>query len=75
VHLNDSKRELRSRVDRHARPGQGFLGLETFRRIVNDRRFQGVPLVIETPGPIREWKKDVALLKGLVARTPARSRR
>ena len=72
VHLNDSKRELGSHVDRHARPGQGHLGLDTFRRLVNDRRFAGLPLVLETPGPLAEWKKDVALLRDLV--TPAAPR-
>jgi deoxyribonuclease IV len=74
VHLNDSKRELGSRVDRHARPGQGHLGLATFRRLVNDRRLQGVPLVLETPGPLAEWKKDIALLKRLQKRAPRRAR-
>jgi deoxyribonuclease IV len=74
VHLNDSKRELGSRVDRHARPGQGHLGLATFRRLVNDRRLRGVPLVLETPGPLSEWKKDITLLKGLRRRAPARMR-
>jgi deoxyribonuclease-4 len=64
-HLNDSKKGLGSRLDRHARIGEGTLGLETFRRIVNDARFDGVPMVVETPGPIEEWKKEVALLKSL----------
>jgi deoxyribonuclease-4 len=41
-HLNDSKRPLGSRVDRHEHIGEGFLGLEPFRRIVNDRRFRGL---------------------------------
>jgi deoxyribonuclease IV len=72
VHLNDSKRERGSRVDRHARAGEGHLGLATFRRIVNDRRFQGVPLVVETPGPVEAWRKEIALLRGLVKRRPGR---
>lgn len=70
VHLNDSKRERGSRVDRHARAGEGHLGLPTFRRILNDRRFHGVPLVVETPGPLEEWRKEIALLRGLVKRPP-----
>jgi deoxyribonuclease IV len=49
LHLNDSKRPLGSRVDRHEHIGQGCLGLEPFRRIVNDRRFRGVPMLLETP--------------------------
>jgi deoxyribonuclease IV len=48
-HMNDSKRPLGSRVDRHEHIGQGCLGLEPFRRIVNDRRFQGLPMLLETP--------------------------
>src|SRR5205085_8034072 len=48
-HLNDSKRPLGSRVDRHEHIGQGCLGLEPFRRIVNDRRFSGLPMLLETP--------------------------
>ena len=48
-HLNDSVRELGSRVDRHARIGAGKLGLEPFRLLLNDRRFAGVPMYLETP--------------------------
>src|SRR5947208_3328242 len=48
-HLNDSKKPLGSRVDRHAHIGQGCLGLEAFRRIVNDRRFRALPMLLETP--------------------------
>lgn len=66
IHLNDSKRERGSRVDRHARAGEGVMGLETFARIVNDRRFRGLPLVVETPGPLAEWKKEIARLRALV---------
>jgi deoxyribonuclease IV len=48
-HLNDSKRPLGSRVDRHEHIGQGCLGLEPFRRIVNDPRFHRLPMLLETP--------------------------
>jgi deoxyribonuclease IV len=48
-HLNDSKRPLASRVDRHEHIGKGHLGLEPFRRIVNDPRFRGLPMLLETP--------------------------
>jgi len=48
-HLNDSKRPLGSRVDRHEHIGAGCLGLEPFRRIVNDRRFRHLPMLLETP--------------------------
>lgn len=75
VHLNDSKRELGSRVDRHARAGEGRLGLDTFARIVNDRRFRGLPLVVETPGPLPEWKKEIARIRALVRPAPKRKSR
>jgi deoxyribonuclease-4 len=48
-HLNDSKRPLGSRVDRHEHIGDGFLGIETFRRFVNDPRFRRLPMLLETP--------------------------
>lgn len=48
-HLNDSKKPLGSRVDRHAHLGQGHLGLEPFRRLVNDPRFRRHPMILETP--------------------------
>lgn len=48
-HLNDSVRELGSRVDRHAKIGAGKLGLEPFRHLMNDRRFSKVPMYLETP--------------------------
>lgn len=48
-HLNDSCRELGSRVDRHAAIGAGHLGLEAFRHLVNDPRFRAVPMILETP--------------------------
>jgi deoxyribonuclease IV len=48
-HLNDSKKPLGSRIDRHEHIGAGCLGLEPFRRLVNDRRFHGLPMLLETP--------------------------
>src|SRR5262245_39689115 len=77
-HLNDSKRPLASRVDRHEHIGQGCLGLEPFRRIVNDRRFRQLPMLLETPktegrakgviavDPLDE--KNLNTLRGLVGR-------
>jgi len=49
LHLNDSKKPLGSRVDRHEHIGQGCLGLEPFRRLVNDRRLRDLPMLLETP--------------------------
>ena len=48
-HLNDSKRELGSHVDRHTHIGRGHLGLEPFARLLNDARFRSVPMYLETP--------------------------
>lgn len=48
-HLNDSLREQGSRVDRHAGIGRGHLGLEPFRNVLNDVRFEGIPMILETP--------------------------
>ena len=48
-HLNDSKKPCGSRVDRHDHIGKGCLGLEPFRRILNDRRFATLPMLLETP--------------------------
>jgi len=48
-HMNDSKRPLGSRVDRHEHIGKGFVGLDAFRRIVNDKRFRDLPMMLETP--------------------------
>ncbi len=65
MHLNDSKKELATRVDRHDSIGKGFIGLETFRRIMNDARFDNIPLILETPDPAL-WPQEIALLYGLV---------
>jgi deoxyribonuclease-4 len=48
IHANDSKKPCGSRVDRHEHIGQGCLGFEPFRRLLHDRRFAGLPLLIET---------------------------
>jgi deoxyribonuclease-4 len=48
-HVNDSLKPLGSRADRHAAIGEGHLGVETFRRLVNDPRFAKLPMILETP--------------------------
>jgi len=62
-HLNDSKKPLGSRVDRHANLGEGFLGWEVFKRIVNDERFVTLPMILETPGGDENFAKEIATLK------------
>ncbi len=49
IHLNDSKKELGSRVDRHEQIGRGYIGLDAFKYIMNDDRFFDIPKIIETP--------------------------
>ena len=68
VHLNDSKRELGSRVDRHEHIGQGLLGLEAFRLLLNDARFRGLPMTLETDkGPdLAEDKENLRVLRSLI---------
>ncbi|MCZ6621445.1 MAG: deoxyribonuclease IV, partial [Deltaproteobacteria bacterium] len=48
-HLNDSKKEFHSRVDRHEHIGKGHIGIEAFRLLMNDQRFWGLPMCLETP--------------------------
>ncbi len=64
MHLNDSKPELGKRVDRHASIGQGHLGLDAFRYIMNDPRFEEIPMVLETPDD-SIWKDELVLLRSL----------
>lgn len=67
-HLNDAKGDLGSRLDRHEHIGKGHLGVEPFRMILNDKRFQGLPMVLETPkGPkMEEDKENLRVLRGLI---------
>ncbi|MGD1085473.1 MAG: deoxyribonuclease IV [Verrucomicrobiota bacterium] len=67
-HLNDSKTELGSRVDRHEHIGRGKIGLEAFGRIVNDARFANSPGCLETPksDDLREDLENLATLRSLV---------
>ncbi len=64
-HLNDSKQPLGARVDRHDTIGQGELGLEFFRALMNDRRFDTAAGYLETPDGPDSWKKEIALLRSL----------
>src|SRR6185295_3452920 len=71
-HLNDSKRELGSRVDRHQHIGEGELGLAPFRYLLNDARFTRIPKVLETPKPIETEsdRKNLATLRSLMKPRP-----
>jgi len=67
-HLNDSLKDLGSRVDRHAHIGQGKIGTEGFRNLVNDPRFANHPMVLETPksDDLHEDRENLDLLLNLV---------
>ena len=69
-HLNDSKKEFHSRVDRHEHIGKGFIGVEAFRLLMNDARFWGLPMCLETPkGPdLKEDRENLTLLRSLIVR-------
>lgn len=62
MHLNGSKRELGSRVDRHHSLQQGFLGLDVFKFIMNDDRFDGIPMILETIDD-DIWDQEIELLR------------
>ena len=65
MHINDSKKELGSRVDRHDLIGKGTLGEDVFVRLMNDPRFDNIPIILETPDETR-WKEEIAFLYGSV---------
>ncbi len=62
MHLNDSKSVLGGRLDRHNSVGEGELGIDFFRRLMRDPRFDNIPLVLETPDEER-WPDEIATLK------------
>ena len=62
MHINDSKKALGTRVDRHDSLGKGVMGLSVFERIMRDPRFDGIPLILETPDE-SIWADEIAQLK------------
>ena len=62
MHLNDAMKPLGSRVDRHSPLGEGQLGITPFKYIMQDSRFDGIPLILETPDEAR-WAEEIALLR------------
>ena len=64
IHINDSLNERGSHKDRHARIGEGYLGLDTFRAIVNHPALRGLPMVLETPNELPGYAAEIALLRG-----------
>jgi deoxyribonuclease-4 len=66
-HLNDSKGDVRSHVDRHEHIGKGKLKKDAFRFLVNDARFVNQPAVLETPGEDPDFKRNLKVLRSLVS--------
>ncbi len=62
IHLNDSLKELASRVDRHASVGEGVMGMTLFEVLMQDERLADIPIILETPNPDR-WAEEIALLR------------
>ncbi|OQY40196.1 MAG: deoxyribonuclease IV [Candidatus Cloacimonetes bacterium 4572_65] len=68
MHINDSKKELGTRVDRHHNLGVGFIGWDLFKFIMKDDRFNNIPLILETPDSSL-WSDEIAQLKSLNSET------
>lgn len=62
IHLNDTKKPLSSRVDRHETLGDGLLGIDFFKKLMKDPRFDNIPIILETPDEER-WADEIALLR------------
>ncbi|MBC8415200.1 MAG: deoxyribonuclease IV [Candidatus Cloacimonetes bacterium] len=65
LHLNDSKKDLGTNVDRHESIGKGLIGLDAFRLLMNDKRFDDIPLILETPNS-EIWADEIKLLYELI---------
>jgi deoxyribonuclease-4 len=65
IHINDSKNPFRSHKDRHELLGQGSLGLDTFRTIVNHPVLSRLPMILETPNELPGYKREIAVLREL----------
>ena len=63
VHLNDSMNPLDSHKDRHAKIGEGQIGLEALVRIINHAKLKNLPFILETPNEHEGYKKEIALLR------------
>ena len=65
IHLNDSMNEVGSHKDRHAKIGEGHIGLEAFDRIINHPTLRSLPFYLETPNDVSGYAKEIKLLKSL----------
>lgn len=65
IHLNDSKNPFSSHKDRHETIGNGSLGLDTFKKVINHPKLKHLPFYLETPNELPGYAHEIALLKGL----------
>ncbi|MFO8234215.1 MAG: deoxyribonuclease IV [Bacteroidales bacterium] len=65
MHLNDSKKDFKSKVDRHASLGEGTIGKEAFRMLMQDESLDGIPFILETPNPAI-WPEEIKMLQDFV---------
>ena len=72
LHLNDSRGDLGSHLDRHMHIGEGLIGQHCFEQIINDSRFGGIPKILETPKENDMDRNNLALLKRLGKKKAAR---
>lgn len=63
IHINDSMNPLGSHKDRHQKIGEGYIGIEAMKRIVNHSAFQGLPFILETPNDDEGWTKEIAMIR------------
>lgn len=71
IHMNDSKRELGSKIDRHEHIGKGQIGLSGFKLLMNDKRWENIPKILETPKKDDKFKLDkmnLETLRGLIGK-------
>ena len=65
IHINDSKNTFESHKDRHEKIGEGSIGIEAFKRIINHPKLRDLPFYLETPNELDGYEKEIALLKSL----------
>lgn len=65
LHLNDSKNPIGAHKDRHEKIGEGYLGTDAFKRIINHPQLRELPMFLETPNELDGYAKEIALLKSL----------
>ncbi len=66
LHLNDSKNPISAHKDRHEKIGEGYIGIDAFERIVNNKYFKNLPMFLETPNELDGYAREITLLRGLV---------